>query len=180
MVQFRYLRELEPPDESEGFSRIDAVRFTRRPDPSFVGRALIVWADGVLYRTRTGRWPPAGADDVEVAAAHGAVLRRSADAGWVVVAMTWLPDVPADAASAIVARVRDELQAPIEIACCRHPARPPACWCRKPLPGLALRFIRRYRLDPARCLYVGSGAQDPGFARRLGFGYQEAAAFFGS
>jgi histidinol phosphatase-like enzyme len=72
------------------------------------------------------------------------------------------------------------LDAAIDIAYCRHPAGPPACWCRKPLPGLAVQFIRRYRLDPPRCIYVGSGAQDPSFARRLGFAYREAAEVFGS
>jgi hypothetical protein len=46
------------------------------------------------------------------------------------------------------------------------------------LPGLAVAFIERYRLDPAQCIYVGAGAQDPGFARRLGFQYREAEEFF--
>jgi hypothetical protein len=40
-------------------------------------------------------------------------------------------------------------------------------------------FIHRYRLDAPQCLYVGNGAQDPGFARRLGFQYRDAAEFFG-
>ena len=47
-VQFRYQRELEPPDPSEGFSRIDVVPFERRIDPSRVNRAVIVWCDEVL------------------------------------------------------------------------------------------------------------------------------------
>ena len=34
MVQFRYQRELEPPDPSEGFSRIEVVTFERSRDPS--------------------------------------------------------------------------------------------------------------------------------------------------
>lgn len=39
-VQFRYQRELEPPDASEGFSRIDVVPFARRSDPSFVNLTI--------------------------------------------------------------------------------------------------------------------------------------------
>jgi FMN phosphatase YigB (HAD superfamily) len=39
-------------------------------------------------------------------------------------------------------------------------------------------FIERHRLDPSRCIYVGSGPQDPGFARRLGFQYRDAEEFF--
>jgi hypothetical protein len=40
-------------------------------------------------------------------------------------------------------------------------------------------LIHRHRLGPAKCLYVGNGPQDPGFARRLGFQYVGAAEFFG-
>ncbi len=179
MVQFRYLRELEPPDASEGFSRIDQVSFERRVDPSFDGRALIVWADDVLYRSRSGGRTPIGAGDVEVFEARGPVLRRYADDGWTVLGMTWQPEVADEAAAAaIVERVRHGMQVPIDIAGCPHAAGPPACWCRKPLPGLAVQFIRRYRLDPARCVYVGNGTQDPPFARRFGFTYRDASELF--
>jgi FMN phosphatase YigB (HAD superfamily) len=46
------------------------------------------------------------------------------------------------------------------------------------LPGLGVLAIERHRLDPSRCLFVGAGPQDPGFARRLGFSYRDAAEFF--
>jgi hypothetical protein len=39
-------------------------------------------------------------------------------------------------------------------------------------------FVQRHRLDPTQCFYVGTGPQDPGFARRLGFVYREASNFF--
>ena len=52
---------------------------------------------------------------------------------------------------------------------CPHGEGPPACWCRKPLPGLGVLLVERHRLDPARCLYVGDGAADDAFARALGF-----------
>jgi Tol biopolymer transport system component len=38
--------------------------------------------------------------------------------------------------------------------------------------GLGVLLIHRHRLDPARCVYVGSSAADPGFARKLGFAYR--------
>ena len=75
-VQFRYQRELEPPDASEGFSRIDVVPFERRSDPSFVNRAVIVWCDGVLLRSRSRRAIADESDDVDVAGGRAAVLRR--------------------------------------------------------------------------------------------------------
>jgi hypothetical protein len=46
------------------------------------------------------------------------------------------------------------------------------------LPGLGVVFVKRYQLDPSQCIYVGTGPQDPGFARKLGFEYREAEEFF--
>ena len=182
-VQFRYQRDLEPPDAAEGFSRIDVVPFERRPDPSLVNRAVIVWCDGVLLRSRSGRRVPLSIDDVEVLADRAPALRRYADAGWCLLGMSWQPEIAAgtqsaDGAAAVFAAMNEQLGLDIEIAWCPHAAGPPACWCRKPLPGLGVLFIHRHRLDPARCIYVGEGAQDPGFARRLGFSYQDASVFF--
>jgi hypothetical protein len=160
-VQFRYQRELEPPDRSEGFSRVDVIPFERTRDPSFRNRAVILWCDGVLHRSRAGHRTPRSPDDVDVAGERGAVLRRYADDGW------------------IDGRLRELTGVDIAVEYCPHPAGPPVCWCRKPLPGLGVVFLHRYRLDPTRCIYVGAGPQDPGFARRLGFQYREAEGFFG-
>jgi histidinol phosphatase-like enzyme len=66
----------------------------------------------------------------------------------------------------------------IEVEYCPHAAGPPRCWCRKPLPGLGAVLIQRHRLNPAACIYVGEGPQDPRYARRLGFEYRTAADFF--
>jgi hypothetical protein len=34
----------------------------------------------------------------------------------------------------------------VEAAACTHPAGPPICWCRPPLPGLLLAFMHRHHL----------------------------------
>jgi aryl-alcohol dehydrogenase-like predicted oxidoreductase/predicted kinase len=183
-VQFRYQRELEPPDASEGFSSIEALTFERKQVASLVNRAVIVWCDGVLLRSRTGLRMPRNADDVDVAVERGAVLRRYAGEGWAVLGLSWIPEIAARTmtaadADAVFARLRDALGVPIEVEYCPHPAGPPVCWCRKPLPGLGVAFQHRHQLDPAGCIYVGSSSQDPGFARRMGFQYRDVATFFG-
>ena len=177
-VQFRYQRELEPPHPSEGFSRIDTVPFERARDASFTNRALIVWCDGVLTRGRT-----MSSDDVEVFAARGEVLRRYAQEGWRVLGLGWQPAIAEEAVTAEqveagYSRMRERLGVAMEVLYCPHGGGAPVCWCRKPLPGLGVVFIERYRLDPSQCIYVGGGPQDPGFARRLGFQYRDAAGFF--
>ncbi len=182
-VQFRYQRELEPPDPAEGFSAVEVVQFERRFDPARVNRAIVVWCDGVLLRSRSGRRVPLTPDDVEAIAERGEILRRYATAGWRVLGLSWQPEIAEDlqspaGAAAVFARMSALLEVAIDVEYCPHAAGPPACWCRKPLPGLGVVLIERHDLDPRQCIYVGSGPQDPGFARRLGFQHVEAAAFF--
>jgi histidinol phosphatase-like enzyme/predicted kinase len=183
-VQFRYQRELEPPDLSEGFSQLDVIAFERRLDPSFVNRAVIIWCDGILLRSRSGRPAPSTPGDVEAFPERTAVLRRYHAEGWRILGMSWLPGIAerkmsSSEADAIFARLRELSGAVIdEVEYCPHGTGAPVCWCRKPLPGLGVLFVQRFRLDPSRCIYVGSGPQDPGFARRLGFQFREAGEFF--
>ena len=93
--------------------------------------------------------------------------------------IAWRPDIAQgkqseDTVKAMFGRECARLGLEVEVACCPHPAGPPRCWCRKPLPGLGVLFVHRYRLDPARCLFVGAGPHDVGFARRLGFTFRDA------
>src|SRR5262249_3131591 len=92
---------------------------------------------------------------------------------------TWQPDRSAAEVDALLERLRALLGRPLDVAVCRHPAGPPICWCRKPLPGLGALLAWRHRLDPAAPLHVGPRPAAPAFAARLGFGYVEAAAYFG-
>jgi len=183
-VQFRHQRELEPPDPSEGFSAIEAMPFVRRHDSSMSNRAVIVWCDGVLIRPSadTGRSLMAHGD-IDVFAERGAVLRGYQEDGWLVLGISWRPEVAdqtltIEQVDASLSRVPALLGVSIEILYCPHGAGPPICWCRKPLPGLGVLFIQRHHLDPSQCIYVGTGSQDPGFARRLGFQYRDADTFF--
>ena len=50
-------------------------------DPSFVNRAVIVWCDGVLLRSRSGRRSPASPEDVDVPADRAAVLASTSRRG---------------------------------------------------------------------------------------------------
>jgi aryl-alcohol dehydrogenase-like predicted oxidoreductase/histidinol phosphatase-like enzyme/predicted kinase len=184
-AQFRYQRELEPPDLSEGFSHVEVMPFERRHDPSLTNRAVIVWCDGVLWRSRSGRRSPASPDDVEVFEGRADVLRRYEAEGWRLLGLSWQPEIADETVSPSqvnesLARMRALLGVALEVEYCPHGAGPPACWCRKPLPGLGVLFIQRHTLDASKCIYVGGGPQDPGFARRLGFQYREAAEFFAS
>jgi aryl-alcohol dehydrogenase-like predicted oxidoreductase/histidinol phosphatase-like enzyme len=184
-VLYRYQRDLEPPDPAEGFARIESVPFERAPDASHTNRALVVWLDGVVWRSRSGQRTPAAPDDVELLAGRADVLRRLAESGLALFGLSWRPDVADGRTShatvtACVLELRRRLDYPLEVSYCAHAAGPPVCWCRKPLPGLGVELIVKHQLDPAGSLYVGASSLDRSFAARLGFGYREAEEFFGS
>ena len=183
MTQFRYQRELEPPDVSEGFARVDVVPFERRADPSRTGRAVLVWCDGILLRSLSGQRTPASVDDLDVDPRGAAILRRYADEGFRLLGLSWQPEIAEGqrtiaGVEQVFAAMNERLGLPIEMEYCPHAAGPPQCWCRKPLPGLGVLLIHRHRLDPSSCIYVGDGPQDAGYAQRLGFAYRPAKEFF--
>jgi aryl-alcohol dehydrogenase-like predicted oxidoreductase/histidinol phosphatase-like enzyme len=161
-VQFKYRRALEPPDVAEGFSRIDVEPFARRHDPDFVNRAAIVSCDDVDHLVRLA-----------------AELRAYRDAGYRLLGISWQPEIGEGKRSerdvkAMFAIECERLGLEIDVEFCPHPAGPPRCWCRKPLPGLGVMFVNRYKLDAAQCIYLGSGPHDAGFARRLGFRFRDS------
>ena len=184
-VQYRYQRALEPPDSSEGFDSVEVVPFVRRVDPTYVNRAVIVWCDGVLLKSRSGKRVPDSVEDLDVPVDGARILQQHEATGWRLLGLSWQPEIAAGVQSAegvraIVARMNEVLGLSVEVEFCPHGAGPPTCWCRKPLPGLGVVFIQRHKLDAARSLYVGDGPQDPGFAKRIGFQYRSAKDFFDS
>ena len=94
MTQFRYQRELEAPDVSEGFARVDVVPFERRADPSRAERAVVVWCDGILVRSRSNQRVPSSVDDLVVDVGRATTLRRYAEQGFRLLGLSWQPELP--------------------------------------------------------------------------------------
>jgi hypothetical protein len=143
--QMRTARELEPPDEDEGWTHVERVAFERAPRAGRVG----------VF--------------VAAAAWQAALSQPDHDAPHLV--FDWNPDGDRDALDAAVAGLREHLSGPVDGALCPHPPGPPICWCRPPLPGLPLAFARKHGVDPARSLVVGSGPAHRTLAAALGARY---------
>jgi len=159
-VQFRYRREFEPPALDEGFASIEEWSPPRRVPGEHAG--LIVELDGVVW---VGK--PQRADRLELRA--GVI---DALAAWPIVGATlWRPGLAPDTLAAIAARLGELVGRAIDVRACVHPAGPPVCWCRKPMPGLAVALARDHQLSPARTIVVGRGPADRGFAVRAGMTY---------
>jgi aryl-alcohol dehydrogenase-like predicted oxidoreductase/predicted kinase len=163
-AQFRFQRQLEPPEPDEGFV-IERVAFERSPEPAGI-RAAIVELDGVIWKGRPR-------DRIELVPGARALLERYRDAGYALAATTWQPE-PFD--PAIDAALHAALGLAFPIARCTHPPGPPVCWCRKPLPGLALLLAHDHGFALAPSLHVGRGPADRGFALRAGLEFVEIGA----
>ena len=145
-AQMRTVRELEPPSLDEGFAAVEEVDFVRAL--SGVGGGVLV-AAAALDRPA---WREA------VAAADPAAPHLVFD---------WAPGGE-DAGAEAAARLRRAVTGPVEHAACPHAGGPPRCWCRPPLPGLALAFCRACGLEPARSTVIGCAPAHRTLAAALG------------
>jgi predicted kinase len=147
--QMRTLRELEPPSLDEGLTDVEHVHFARSA-PSDRPRAGVFVAAAVL---RAGGWEPEADRD----APH--------------LVFDWRPDAEPEELEPLVAALAAQVSGPVESALCPHPAGPPTCWCRPPLPGLPLAFARAHGVDPARSTLVGTSPAHRTLATTLGARY---------
>jgi aryl-alcohol dehydrogenase-like predicted oxidoreductase/predicted kinase len=68
-----------------------------------------------------------------------------------------------------VARMQEAFGVPVR--CCPHPAGPPRCWCRPPLPGLLIEFALQHEVDLGRSVVLGAKPTDAALARAVGAAY---------
>lgn len=148
--QMRALRELEPPALDEGFASVDEVTFERAVAPGRTPGAGVLVAAPALERTG---WAKA------VAAADPAAPHLVFD---------WRPDETAEVLHDAVARLAGTVTGDVSGVVCPHGAGPPRCWCRPPLPGLALAFATSHHIDPTECIVIGSGPAHRTLANALG------------
>jgi aryl-alcohol dehydrogenase-like predicted oxidoreductase len=147
--QMRAVRELEPPSLDEGFIKVEEVPFARASGSPEGGSGVLVAAPAL---ERPG-WEAA------IAAADPRAPHLVFD---------WRPDAAPDALDGALTRLRSVVSATVEGALCPHGGGPPQCWCRPPLPALALSFAANHGLDPSRSVVVGSGPAHRTLANALG------------
>ncbi len=148
--QMRAFRELEPPETDEGFADIERLPFVREPSSGrpavFVAAAAVAQPGWKLALEECDREAPCLVYD-------------------------WNPQGDATVLAAAAARLSAHMTGPVESALCPHAAGPPRCWCRPPLPGLALAFARTHGVDPSTSVLIGSAPAHRTLAATLGARY---------
>src|SRR3569623_912015 len=117
-AQFRFQRQLEPPQPDEGFT-VERVAFERAAEPAGT-RAAIVELDGLVWQGRPRT-------QIELVPGARELLARLRDAGYVLAGTAWQPE---SFDPAIDAMLGAELGFTFPVARCTHPPGPPICWCR--------------------------------------------------
>lgn len=180
----RWMDSFEPPDLDEGFSAVDEIQFLRRPHLEWTRKGLLLDVDGTLRETVSGEIYPRHPDDIRLLPGRREVLRRWIEDGYLLffvsnqsgVAST---HVSSEAVDACFQRTQELLDLPVqEVAYCPHPAFPVGCFCRKPMPGLAVDLMRRHQLAPEHLVMVGDMESDAAFASGIGARYFDANDFF--
>jgi aryl-alcohol dehydrogenase-like predicted oxidoreductase/predicted kinase len=147
--QMRALRELEKPSPDEGFAAVEVVAFERAGRSEARNAGVLVAAAAV---GATG-WETVLAD-ASPSSPH--------------LVFDWRPDGDPSELEPVAGRLSGRVTGPVDTAVCPHPAGPPVCWCRPPLPGLALVFARARDVDLSRSTVVGASPAHATLARTLG------------
>ncbi len=176
----RWFQTAEAPNASEGLT-VEHLPFVRRPGGT--RRALLLDLDGTIRKTTTGAPYPKDPSEVLLLPGRVETLRSYADEGWLLLGVSNQSgiargDVLSTAVVACFDRTAELLGLPLPVRWCPHESGTIRCWCRKPMPGLALQWIVEHDLDRAACLFVGDMETDRQCAEWLGVPYRDQAEFF--
>lgn len=184
VVLFKYKKQFEKPTTDEGFGVVIKREFNRRFPKDWTGKAVLLDYDGTLRDTISGAKWPQDPKDVMVLPNRSEVLKSYAEQGYMLLGVSNQSGIAKgtpDEAGAIACfeRTNELLDIDIEVSYCPHRVPPIQCYCRKPMPGMAVQLFHKYKLDPRKCIMVGDMTSDKTFAKRSHIGqYIDAEEFF--
>jgi len=176
---FKYRKEFEPPRLDEGFESITEFAFGRTWEPKYKHGAIIFDYDDTLRTCKgSSKWPVCTDDVVLLPDRKVMIGNLSARLLGVSNQSAIAKGLSVADAVACFEHTNKLLGVDIDYEFCPHKVPPITCWCRKPMPGLGVHFIEKYKLDPAKVTMVGDMTSDKTFASRCGFQYVDAEDFF--
>lgn len=183
-VLFKYKKEFQKPTVEEGFYKVDVHKFERQINPEFTNKALIVDYDGTLRECIGGNEKfPVNKSQIEIKPNRTKVLEEYKKKGYRLLGVSnqsgvHKGELTAETASELFEHTNKLLGVDIEYRFCPHQSAPISCYCRKPMPGIFVEFMLKYKLNPKECIFVGDMTTDETFAKRAGIQYVDQAEFF--
>ncbi|MFX0011044.1 MAG: HAD-IIIA family hydrolase [Candidatus Hermodarchaeota archaeon] len=184
VVIYKIRKAFEEPSVEEGFNNVVRIKFKRELDKSvYTNKAIVLDYDGTLRTTKSGEKYPKTPDDIKILPKRTEILKRYVKQGYLLLGasnQSFVSEKVMTEEQAIECfeKTNDLLDLKIDYKFCPHPSYPQICYCRKPMPGMAVEFIEKYKLDPSQCIMVGDSTTDKTFAKRSGFQYTKVENFF--
>jgi HAD superfamily hydrolase (TIGR01662 family) len=183
-VFFSWKKKLVLPKESEGFSSVKKVPFIRKWGSEYKNKALILDFDGTLRETVGGNEKyPTNISEQRVLPRRSEILKSWHDKGYLLLGASNQSGIAKgtltkENAVACFDAVCRELDVEIDYMYDDSKVPPISSWLRKPMPGMGVNFIEKYKLNPSDCIMVGDMKTDNTFADRCGFQYCDSNKFF--
>lgn len=183
-VLFKYKKDYEKPSLLEGFNKIDTIKFVRKDNPLFTGRAAIFDFDGTLRECINGNGQyPVLESQIEIKPGREEVIKKFAAQNYKILGVSNQSGVAKGALTYKKARelfdhTNKLLNVDIDVYFCPHQSAPLTCYCRKPQVGAFVWLMNKYKLDRKQCFFVGDFTSDQTFATRCGIRYFDQAEFF--
>lgn len=173
----------QTPTVGEGFSKVEKVEFVRKWPADYTNKAVILDYDDTL-RTSTGPNPwPEKTEHVKILPGRTEVLKKWHKDGYRLLGASnqsaIAKGLPESDCVACFEQTNKLLKVDVEYTYCPHKVPPVSCYCRKPAPGMLALWIVKYKLDPAKCIFVGDSTSDKTCAERAGMKYMTPQEFFG-
>lgn len=180
---FTYKKVFEKPSKDEGWDEIENVSFKRKMPDEYRNKAIILDYDGTLRETKSGDKFPKDPSDVKAYKEYAAILKEYQMKGYILLGVSNQSgiekgDVSEEKVKECFEETNRQLGLDIEYVYCPHHSFPIRCYCRKPMPGLPVYLIKKYKLNPSECIFVGDMKSDFTCAKRSGMQFEWAKDFF--
>lgn len=183
-VIFKYFKRHQMPDLSEGFSKVQKVKFKRKWSNYLKNKGIIFDYDGTLRFTQGGNGKyPTCHEEQGFFEGRSKYIQAYKDKGYYLLGATNQSGIAKGHLTLEMCRelldaTNKHLGFDIDYSLCPHSVPPVSCYCRKPGSQMGLEFIYKYNLDPSKVIMVGDATSDKTFAKRLGFDFAHADEFF--
>jgi len=182
-VLFAYNKKFQKPEASEGFDCISTYTFNRQFPSDWTNKAIFLDYDGTLRESKIGNKYPLTADEISILPNRAKVLDHYKKQGYMLLGVSNQSGVSKNKPTMAMAKACFDytnalLKQDIEVKFCPHAPAPINCFCRKPMPGMAIEFFNKYKLKPSDCIMVGDMTSDKTFAKRSYLQYVDANEFF--
>lgn len=184
LVFFKYKKEFQKPDVSEGFSKVETIKFERKDDSTFINKAVILDYDGTLRECIGGNEKfPVSEEQIEMKPGRKEILQSYLDKGYKLLGVSnqsgvHKGELTHTKAVELFNHTNKLLGLDVEYQFCPHQSAPISCYCRKPMNGLFVDFMLKHKLSRKDCIMVGDMTTDHTFAKRSGIQYVDQLDFF--